>query len=178
MPDLDKVIQEKLFNTFLDDKPYPANEKYQGHLFEQYKLFVEMADRISARRQTASSFFLSVNTALISVIGYLHLESSPQPKDSFFWIVTTAGIALSYLWYRIIRSYRDLNSAKFKVIHEIEKHLPLSPYTAEWEAIGHGKRSDLYLPFTHIEIGIPWIFLLLHGFVLARSILWDVIFCR
>ena len=28
-----------------------------GHFLEQYKLYVEMADRISNRRQTANSFF-------------------------------------------------------------------------------------------------------------------------
>jgi hypothetical protein len=40
------------------------------------------------------------------------------------------------MWYRLVRSYKDLNSAKFKVIHEIEKSLPISPYDAEWEAVG------------------------------------------
>lgn len=172
MAELDASIPGKLFNEFPDDKPYPGNEKYQNHLFDQYKLYVEMADRISARRQTASSFFLSVNTAIVGVVGYLNFGATTKPEDSFFWMVAIAGIALSYLWYRIIRSYRDLNSAKFKVVHEIEKKLPLSPYDAEWEAIGRGKRPDLYLPFTHIEIGIPWIFLFLHAFVLIRSLPW------
>ena len=31
--------------------------------FELYKLAVEMADRVSARRSLANSFFLTINTA-------------------------------------------------------------------------------------------------------------------
>ena len=37
--------------------------EYQNHLLEQYKLYVQMADKISERRQSANSFFLTVNTA-------------------------------------------------------------------------------------------------------------------
>jgi hypothetical protein len=53
-----------LFAAFPTDQPYPSNEKLHAHLFEQYKLCVELADRISARRQTGNSSFLTVNTAL------------------------------------------------------------------------------------------------------------------
>ena len=90
-------------------------------------------------------------------------------------IMHLAGIAISYMWYRLIRSYRDLNSAKFKVIHQIEKKLPLSPFDAEWEAVGRGENSSLYLPFTHIEIGIPWVFLVLHMFAFYQSFPWKIL---
>lgn len=69
----------------------------------------------------------------------------------------------------IIRSYRDLNSAKFLVIHEMEKLRPLKPYDAEWESVGRGENSKLYLPFTHVEIVVPWIFIALHLVVLVRA---------
>ncbi len=38
-------------------------------------------------------------------------------------IVSLAGILLCYAWYRLVRSYKDINSGKFKVVHEIEKEL-------------------------------------------------------
>jgi hypothetical protein len=34
-------------------------------VLEQYKLYVEMADRLSARRALANTFFLTVNTAVL-----------------------------------------------------------------------------------------------------------------
>ena len=42
---------------------------YQSHLLEQYKLYVRMANKVSARRQAANSFFLTVNTAVIAFLG-------------------------------------------------------------------------------------------------------------
>jgi hypothetical protein len=171
MSDDASLISEKLFNVVPTGRSYQENEMLQEQLLDQYKLYVEMADRISARRQTANSFFLSLNTAIVALVGYVHLGEANATKGPFFWSVALAGLALCYLWYRIIRSYRDLNTAKFKVIHEIERKLPLSPYDAEWEAVGRGKNPDLYLPFTSIEIGIPWIFFSLHLVVLARSLI-------
>ncbi len=161
-------LTARLFNQFPSERPYATNEKQQAHLLDQYKLYVEMADRISARRQTANSYFLSINTALVGFVGYITSKES----GDYYWLLPVAGVALSYLWYRLIRSYRDLNTAKFKVIHEIEKALPLSPYDAEWEAIGRGEQPKLYKPFTHIETGVPWVFILLHVFVFVRTVPW------
>jgi len=41
------------------------------HLFDQYRLAVEMADRLSARRMQANTFFLAVNTGLLTVLANL-----------------------------------------------------------------------------------------------------------
>ena len=53
---------------FKNQEGYPS-EQLRGHLLEQYKLYLEMADRISSRRQSANSFFLSLNTALVALVG-------------------------------------------------------------------------------------------------------------
>jgi len=131
-------------------------ENSQAHSLEIYKLYTQMADNISARRQSANSFLLTANIAIIAFVGYV----GENPGN---FIVSLSGMALCFIWYRIIRSYKDLNSGKFKVIHEIEKELPLSPYDAEWEALGRGKDSKRYLPFTNIEIWVPGIFGILHA---------------
>jgi hypothetical protein len=161
----------KLFNEFPPQPPYGSNEKYQAHLLEQYKLYVEMADRISARRQSANSYFLAINTGLVGLIGYVTTKETGE----YLWLMAGAGMAICYLWYRLIRSYRGLNSGKFKVIHFIEKRLPLSPYDAEWEAIGRGEDPKLYKPFTHIENGVPWVFMALHAVVFIRMLPWRIV---
>ena len=81
-----------------------------------------------------------------------------------------SGMILCYTWSRLIRSYKDLNTAKFKVVHEIETKLPLAPYDSEWEAVGRGNAPDLYLPFTHVEKYVPWVFFILHLIVLLQNI--------
>ena len=165
-------ILEKLFSP-IDSRGTLDDEKLRGVLLDQFKLYVEMADRISARRQNANTFALTVNTALIALVGYVQTQDSAVLKEGFFWAVAVAGLILNWVWYRMVRSYRDLNTAKYLVIHEIEKRLVISPYDAEWEAVGRGKDRSLYLPFTHIEIWIPWIFFVLHTVVLIRSIPWN-----
>jgi hypothetical protein len=164
-------INQKLYESG-SIEGYDSTNNYNAHLLEQYKIYLTSAENISNRRQTANAFFVTVNTALVSLISYLNLGATNPTK--LYWIVSIAGIAISFMWYRLIRSYKDLNSAKFKVVHEIEKGLPISPYDAEWEAVGRGENSKLYLPFTHIEIFIPWVFLILHVLVLAVSTYEDV----
>jgi hypothetical protein len=143
--------------------PSEYGEKYSDHVMEQYKLYVEMADRISARRQTANSFFLSINTALLAFVGlYASTAQAPDLPLSWTLAVATAGVVLCYSWYRLVRSYSDLNGGKFRVVHAMEQLLPLAPYDAEWESVGRGTDPRLYLPFTHLEIRIPWIFMVLY----------------
>ena len=139
---------------------------------ELYKLSVEMADRISARRLTANSFFLTINTGIIAFAGYLSLSAEKQLAVGQYWIVALAGIILCYMWYRLIRSYAGLNKAKFDVIHEMEKDLPYKIFDAEWVAVGEGKEPKKYLPFTKIEMAVPWVFLVIHLIVLIKAIPW------
>ena len=167
-PEIDK---SGLFNEIADGQVYPHNEKWYSHLLDQYKIYVEMADRISSRRATANSYFLSVNSAILAFVGYL----SSKDTGEYLWLLAIAGIALSILWEALITSYRNLNTAKFLVIHEIEKRLPISPYDAEWNAMGRGKNPQLYRPISHIERGVPYVFIGLHAVVLLKTFPWCVL---
>ena len=129
-------------------------EKYRDQLLEQYKLYLNMADKISDRRQSANTFFLTVNSALVALFTIPALGSTT-------WHVTVgiAGAVISYTWYRLIRSYADINSGKFKVVHQIELSLPIRPFDQEWLILGEGNDPKKYLPFSKIEMRLPWIFL-------------------
>lgn len=128
----------------------------------QYELYVEMADRISARRQTANNFFLSISSALVGVGGLSVSRGGLSMPLTYIWASAVSGVFVSLLWWRLITSYRDLNSAKFKVVHEMETLLPVKPYHAEWAEVGGGKVSKLYLPVTHAERIVPIGFGILH----------------
>lgn len=145
-------------------------DKHAEHVVEIYKLYLDMADRISGRRERANSFFLTLNTAITAFVGYVTLGKATLGSTPW---VAIAGVVVSFLWYRIIRSYRDLNTAKFLVVHEMEKQLPIRPFHAEWEAVGRGLDRKRYLPFTHVEVLIPWIFIVLHVAVLLCVLPWE-----
>lgn len=143
---------------------------------EQYKLYLTMLDNISDRRQHANNFFLTVNTGVCAFIGYIFSKDAAMEFRSFFWFVPVAGILLSYFWYRLIRSYRDLNSAKFKVVHLMEKRLPLAPFHTEWLALGEAKDRKRYVPFTHLEIWVPRSFMLMYAFLIIYMLPWGAVF--
>jgi len=128
--------------------------EFEKHLFEQYKLYVEMADRISARRMLANSFFVAVHTALITAFTVL-LKEKVLLATLFGLAPLLAVMLLCFVWWRVVHSYRQLNSGKFKVVHGLEQMLPVAPYDAEWNALGSGKNRKLYLPLTHIENWVP-----------------------
>jgi hypothetical protein len=153
------AIIEGLWNQNISAENYPTREQYQEHLFEQYKIFVEMTDRISARRNLANTFFLTLHTLLISAVGFLY-EKGPKLTNKWLNIFPlVAVLALCYAWWRLLRAYRQLNTAKFKVIGEYEKRLPASPYwNAEWRVLGEGKDPKLYKQLTDIENWVPVLF--------------------
>ena len=155
----------------VDRKNY--GDKYNDHLLEMYKTYLEMADHISDRRQNTNNYFLALDTAILGLMGYLKITTTGKfdiLKDQF-WLINIAGIVLCYIWYRIVRSYKDLNSGKFKVVHQIERLLPIRPFDAEWTAVGRGRDAKRYLPFTHLEIRVPFIFMVLNAVMVVLYIL-------
>ncbi|MEM4230745.1 MAG: hypothetical protein QXF25_02625 [Candidatus Pacearchaeota archaeon] len=118
--------------------------------------------KTSDRRQQANNYFLTINTALISLIG---LSFQFKIFENVNWIkalLAIVGIIICIVFWFLIRSYKQLNTGKFKVIHEIEKFLPLSLYKYEWEILGRGEDKSKYYSFSHIELLIPWIFGLIY----------------
>jgi hypothetical protein len=140
-------------------------DKYKAHLFEQYKLYVASAEKISDRRQNANNYFISINTALVTLLG---LSFQIKIIESFTWtraLLSLVGIIISIIFWYLLRSYKQLNTGKFKVIHEIEKKLPMALYDYEWDILEKGKKKEVYYPFSHVELLIPWVFGLLFLFL-------------
>jgi hypothetical protein len=144
---------------------------YYASLLEQYKIYVEMADRISARRGAANTYFLTLNTAASTVIGVFW----QHPPRASAWVAVAPLLALlgqCAAWFSILRSYRQLNGAKYSVIGALEQRLPASPYwSAEWKALGKGMNPAQYWPLSHVEQWVPLFFALVYvtGFVILLS---------
>jgi hypothetical protein len=136
--------------------------EYNSHLLEEYKLYVSMADKISERRQTANTFFLTLNSAALAALGFAWPAELSGARRPWLFVVAAVGMVVCLSWYRLLRSYRDLNSAKFTIVGALEALLPVKPYAAEWKLVGEGKVSRLYLPLTHIETKVPFFFMLLY----------------
>jgi hypothetical protein len=143
-----------------------------------YKLMVEMADRVSARRGAANGFFLTLHTALAAVIAAL-----PLPETGFRPVVLgVTGLLLAFAWWVLLRRYRVLNAAKYDVIQEMEECLPSQPYRREWALLTtRPKWSELkgkekwgwrpgYRGLTAAEQFVPLAFALLYVVALVSEV--------
>ncbi len=120
-------------------------------VLEQWKVYVQMADNISERRVKSNTFFTTINT---TIIGICTTNFIGGHKNWFF----ITGILISVIWIMSIRSYKMLNSAKFKVINKIEKKLPVKGFTDEWEILKEKK----YFKLTSNEYYVPIVFIVIY----------------
>ena len=112
-------------------------------LLEQYKIAVNMADKISDRRATANNFFLTLNSAILAFSGI-------QTEN----IILLVGILICIVWFCLIKDYRQLNRIKFKIINDIEHNLSANIMSYEYQILMLNKHK----PLTSKEMCIPLIF--------------------
>jgi hypothetical protein len=85
-------------------------QAYSDAILEQYKIYVEMADRISARRGFANTFFLTLNSAVFTTIGvFWTTRVYVASWLLIFPVLVLLGQCLAWFW--LVRSYRQLNAA-------------------------------------------------------------------
>ncbi|WIM93431.1 hypothetical protein ACTOB_005408 [Actinoplanes oblitus] len=131
-------------------------EKYHGAILEQYKIYVEMADRVSARRGLTNTYFVTLNTLIPTVIG-LFWRGRAELAAWQLTIPLAALLLQCTAWFLLLRSYRRLNTIKYAVIGALEERLPASPYwRAEWSD------PSRHRPLTSFEQWIPVSFALLY----------------
>lgn len=133
-------------------------DSFSTDLLEQYKLYVQSAENVSARRVASSRYLLTLNIALVTLYG---IQSEGSVQSYWTTLVPMLGLLVSLLWYQIIKSHSDLNTVKFKIIHQLEEHLPVALYTHEWQLAEEG-RGTSYSAVTRIEKWIPIAFVVLH----------------
>lgn len=153
------------------NSPEVFGTEYNKLLLEQYALYVETSNKVSDRRGTAHTLLLTVNTSLVTVYGLVigkdtTLTSAHGP---WMWLVPFAGLLVTITWFLLIRAYRALNGAKFKVIHELESRLPGRLFDLEWEFLERGE-GWRYTPLSHMEQYIPVAFGVFYLCLLAVAV--------
>lgn len=137
-----------------------------------YTLAVEMADRVSARRAGANSFFLALQTALAAALGAFAVrpdarQTQPEPDRFVLVLAVVTGIILATAWF-LLRSYRKLNRAKFEVIGKIEdSYFKVKPFSQEWQLLKaqdpvKRRWRDRYTELGFIEQAVPIAFVVLY----------------
>jgi hypothetical protein len=173
----DQIDVDEYINGHLHNQDFNNDDPCNDLIFQQYKLFVELTDKVSDRRNIAHSFFITLNTFLF-VIGSATLKNNDPNTINYYWLIiaSVGGLLISITWICLIDRYGKLNSAKFKVINALENKLPTKPYFAEWKIVKSKEiKPKKYRTFTKTEVWIPWAFLLIYILTMAYSI--NAIFC-
>lgn len=148
----------KLFNSEIDNRE---------ELFQQYRLFVDSAEKISERRSHLNTFFIALHSLFVSGLSFFK-------TDIFSYIIPICifGCVLAFLWWYMLCNYRSLNKAKFKIIQEIEKHLPLNLYSTEWSLYKtrkHWYNPNRYFSFSRLEMVLPWLLILVYVYIIITT---------
>jgi hypothetical protein len=157
------------------------NVEPPAHVLELYRLSVEMADRVSARRATANSFFLTLQTGLAAGLGLFATRIGDRGEaadpDRFVMVLAAlAGVLLALAWWLLLRSYRDLNRAKFSVITMIEReYFQVQPFADEWASLRkdpvrwfRGRYTELGFVERAVPIAFVALYLILAAYVALR----------
>lgn len=133
-----------------------------SELFGIYRLHAELADRVSQRREGANRLFVSLLTGLmVFLAALLRLGAGDSGVNAGMVFFGVAGVMLSAAWFVVTRSYRQLNTGKFKALHELEQAMPYPFFQREWELLREGGDFRRYWRLTVVETSLPIIFLLL-----------------
>lgn len=128
-----------------------------------YKLSVEMADRVSARRGHANQFYLTLQSTLLGVPAIFGLLADATLEPIRGTLLGVVGALTSVTWWLQLRSYRDLNNAKFTVINQIEAaNFSVHPFSDEWKSLKEDRLTswrDRYAELGTVERVVPIVFL-------------------
>ena len=139
-------------------------------LLEIYRIHAELADSVSRQRGTANRFYMLVLSGLVVLFSALIQRQNGIPLGVLMVGFGVFGMLLAAAWYIVIRSYRQLNSGKFKALHELEAKLAYPFFKREWELLEEGQEQKTYWRLTIVETFVPFIFFICFAVLLGIGI--------
>ena len=117
---------------------------------ENYKTFVESAEKMSDKRGNLNNIYLTFMLALFSFISVAKLDNIP------FYIMNGLGVLISIIWFFTIDNYSKRNKVKYEIINEYEKENNLKWFSEE------AKRISVLTNLTILEKLLPIAFLIIY----------------
>lgn len=131
-------------------------------LFEEYTFYVDHTQRLSERRQTATQTFLTINTAIFTILAFLFKDAGFQARQlvPVSLPLFVAGLLVCWLWRRILLQYKELIGWRYKQLRAIEQQLPDSyrMLSKEWDEYYKPRDGKPGFNFTNLEQQLPVMF--------------------
>lgn len=121
---------------------------------EIYKTYVITAEANIGRRLASNRFYFSVIAAVFVALSFLAGDKmGHSAKDMLTGLILGFSCLAAASWFLNLFAARGLSASKYETLVELEKALPLAPFTQEWERHKAGRRDRM--SFTLIELLLP-----------------------
>ncbi len=178
------LADEQIKNKFTEDDRYLADRLIASQndnldvALKQYEMFVETSEELVRRKQNVNSFYITINSLIVSIIMATFalsnkitlLDISISVSSVVVCISALLGIIVCSSWHSLLQSYADLNSSKMKIISYIESHLAYNLYDTEWELLSNKIGNKKYKSFSKKEKLIAKLFLGLYAALFITGI--------
>ena len=120
-------------------------------IMQQYKLYTEQKESFIKRSFSVNRFYMVLVIVLLLLVN-LTKNVAFVYSLSLPFIFSIIGIGICILWWINMDSYNFLIKIKFaKVIEELEKQLPVNPYTMEHNAINELRENKKGFLFSDMQ---------------------------
>ena len=127
---------------------------------------------MSQRREGANRLYVSLLVGLVVLVAaLLRFGIGDVSEDLVLGSIGILGVLLSASWILVIRSYRQLNTEKYRVLTALEEHLVYRFYKLEWDPKSEGRKSNRYWQLTKTEMTLPATFCVMFAGLVAYSFL-------
>lgn len=151
--------------------------------WDQYPFLIEDTARLSDRRQTVNTLYLSANSLLLGALAILIQQSKFQSVAIVLVVavIAWAGVVICADWRRLIANYRELLKLRFRLLNELESRPDFFYLVKTFQR----ENEELYNPeskkrnpslglfgFSAVEEKIPGVFQFLYicGFLIAAAL--------
>lgn len=103
---------------------------------EQYKIMVSSTEKVTEQRLKVNNLFFTVISSILSV-AFLFGKTFKFSNYSIIGVLvlTIMAFLATFFWEKLINSYGQLNTGKFKVIDKIERDLRTNMFEDEWKIL-------------------------------------------
>lgn len=96
--------------------------------FQEYQALAEGTDKVTDRRQTVNTLFVSINALFLTGVGYLLLQYVQSDRPSAWFILGFLAIAwitsrINGAWLKLSEQNRRMVDLRIRYLQQIEKQL-------------------------------------------------------
>lgn len=154
------------------DDPLVTSAATRTELIDLYKMYVSNAEAVVSRRQSVNTFFLSVNTLLLSAIALVtEFGAKGSSGPIAIAILGLTGVVLSGIWKSIIGLYGRQRTSMFFVIYALEEQIGVHLFRKEWLHLNGTRSPSSWRTFTNREARVPVVFVAVYLVALIGAVL-------